>query len=171
DGKVVEAALASSSVWPSFQRKVSRPEIADFLGLIPHERRILSDDPRMRNANGKKRPGKPAPDIFLTTLDVINASRPADDKILPKECLVFEDSVPGTEAARRAGMRVVWVPHPELAVEWAGRDHEVLAGRTNLLPIGDEHLLGELGDGWGEKIDSLEAFNYAKYDIEVRERN
>ncbi|KAL4252998.1 HAD superfamily protein [Abortiporus biennis] len=28
--------------------------------------------------------------------------------------LVFEDSIPGMQAAKRAGMRVVWVPDPEL---------------------------------------------------------
>jgi hypothetical protein len=37
------------------------------------------------------------------------------------------------EAGRRAGMRVVWVPHPELAAEYRGREKEVLAGRIGLV--------------------------------------
>jgi pseudouridine 5'-phosphatase len=52
------------------------------------------------------------------------------EKIRPEECLVFEDSVPGVEAGRRAGMRVIWVPHRGLAGEFRGKEQEVLAGKT-----------------------------------------
>jgi pseudouridine-5'-monophosphatase len=52
----------------------------------------------------------------LLALETTNARRRGEgkDEIRPEECLVFEDSVPGCESGRRAGMRVVWVPHPEL---------------------------------------------------------
>jgi HAD superfamily hydrolase (TIGR01509 family) len=46
--------------------------------------------------------GKPAPDIFLAAATRLG-QRPAD-------CLVLEDSAPGYEAARRAGMAAIVVP-------------------------------------------------------------
>ena len=55
------------------------------------ERRIFSADEVAR--------GKPAPDLFLHAARAMNAS--------PAACLVVEDSQPGLEAARAAGMRAV----------------------------------------------------------------
>jgi HAD superfamily hydrolase (TIGR01509 family) len=46
--------------------------------------------------------GKPAPDIYLAVAAQLG--------IVPRECLVLEDSVPGCEAALAAGMRVVACP-------------------------------------------------------------
>lgn len=43
--------------------------------------------------------GKPAPDIFLRTADLL--------KVRPEECCVIEDSAAGVEAGRAAGMTVV----------------------------------------------------------------
>ena len=43
--------------------------------------------------------GKPAPDLFLRAADRLGRA--------PGECTVVEDSVPGVEAGRRAGMRVL----------------------------------------------------------------
>jgi pseudouridine-5'-monophosphatase len=86
---------------------------------------------------------------------------------MPNECLVFEDSVAGVEAGRRAGMRVVWVPHPDVAVEYQARQKDVLAGRTGMI-VGDDWQLGEIDDGWAEIIPSLEHFNYEKYGIELK---
>ncbi|KAH8878773.1 hypothetical protein GQ53DRAFT_673521, partial [Thozetella sp. PMI_491] len=89
-------------------------------------RRVLGDDPCVQDGRGK-----PAPDIYLFALETINSSPPDGvPKIEPKVCLVFEDSVPGVESGRRAGMRAVWVPHPGLAEEYNGKESEVLAGRT-----------------------------------------
>ncbi|MFF5471471.1 HAD family hydrolase [Streptomyces achromogenes] len=48
--------------------------------------------------------GKPAPDLFL------HAARSLG--VAPERCLVIEDSVPGVEAAARAGMRCVAIPDP-----------------------------------------------------------
>lgn len=48
--------------------------------------------------------GKPAPDIYL-----LAAERMA---IAPGACLAFEDSVPGAQAAKAAGMVTVAVPGP-----------------------------------------------------------
>jgi beta-phosphoglucomutase len=44
---------------------------------------------------------KPAPDIYLKTASLLNAD--------PRDCIVFEDSATGIQAARSAGMRVVGV--------------------------------------------------------------
>lgn len=64
-------------------------------------------------------------------------------------------------------MRVVWVPHPDLAVEYRARQQDVLAGRTGMIDLGEEWQLGKVGDGWAESISSLEDFNYKKYGIDV----
>lgn len=47
--------------------------------------------------------GKPEPDVFLAAARLLGAA--------PAECVVVEDSAPGVEAARRAGMRCIAVPY------------------------------------------------------------
>ncbi|KAF3352876.1 Pre-mRNA-processing-splicing factor 8 [Verticillium dahliae VDG1] len=64
-------------------------------------------------------------------------------------------------------MRVIWCPHPMLKKEYAGREPEVLAGRTGEAGDVDMHQVGELDDGWAEYLETLEGFPYAKYGIEV----
>jgi pseudouridine-5'-monophosphatase len=154
-------ALATSSHAGNFRLKAAH--LDDFFAVFPQDCRVLGDDPRI--APGR---GKPLPDIFLLALRTINESLPAGEApITPEECLVFEDSVPGVEAGRRAGMRVVWCPHPMLKAEYAGREEEVLAGRTGEAGTVDLHQLGELGDGWAEYLPSLEDFPYERYGIQV----
>ncbi|MGG4343044.1 HAD family hydrolase [Paenibacillus lautus] len=48
--------------------------------------------------------GKPAPDIFLTTAEMIGVS--------PSNCLVIEDSRNGVQAAKSAGMRCIGYCNP-----------------------------------------------------------
>ena len=147
---------------------------------FPAYNRVLGDDPRI--PKGK---GKPAPDIYLLALETINAGLRAkrENEITPEECLVFEDSVPGVEAGRRAGMRVIWCPHPELLKIYKGRQKEVLAGTTGISNSNDEEVddalneagangrvkgrPGAVGDGWAERLISLVDFPYKKYGIEV----
>jgi len=38
------------------------------------------------------------------------------DALRPDQILVFEDGLAGVQAAKAAGMKVVWVPDPELKV-------------------------------------------------------
>ncbi|KUJ16252.1 HAD-like protein [Mollisia scopiformis] len=158
----VHIALATSSHEANFKLKTSHLE--ELFTVFSSDRRVLGDDQRI--AEGR---GKPSPDIYLLALQTINSSlEPGEEEIRPEECLVFEDSVPGVEAGRRAGMRVIWCPHPELRKEYTGKEEEVLAGRTGSGGEVDMHLVGEIKDGWGEHLDSLMDFPYAKYGILVQ---
>jgi len=66
--------------------------------------------------------GKPAPDIFITAAremlnrDVGYPEVPQTDKHIDQRSkgLVFEDSLPGMQAGKRAGMCAVWVPDPNI---------------------------------------------------------
>lgn len=54
---------------------------------------------------------KPAPDCYRTGLDKLNTKLQAARQlpVLPTECLVIEDSPPGIESGRAAGMRTLGV--------------------------------------------------------------
>lgn len=157
----VHIALATSSHLSNF--KVKTNHLEELFSIFPSHRRVLGDDARLTPGRGK-----PLPDIFLLALKTINDSLPASEApITPEECLVFEDSVPGVEAGRRAGMRVIWCPHPMLKKEYSGREEEVLAGRTGEAGDVDLHQLGELGDGWAEYMLNLENFPYDKFGVVV----
>jgi len=56
--------------------------------------------------------GKPDPEVYLLAARGIG--------VPPRECLVFEDSVVGIQAARRAGMRVIGVATAHTADELRG---------------------------------------------------
>lgn len=161
-GRRVHIALATSSHAGNFALKTAH--ITDLFTVFSAPRRVLGDDPRIPPGRGK-----PLPDIYLLALQTVNATLPpGEPPVRPEECLVFEDSVPGVEAGRRAGMRVIWCPHPKLRELYAGREDEVLAGRTGEAGEGvDEHQLGQPGDGWAEYLETLEAFPYEKYGIVV----
>ncbi|GLB02195.1 hypothetical protein AtubIFM57258_003537 [Aspergillus tubingensis] len=174
----VHLALATSSHSRNFKLKASH--LGELFSAFPKSQQVLGDDPRI----GKGR-GKPLPDIYLLALETINAGlrEKGEPEIKPEECLVFEDAVPGVEAGRRAGMRVVWVPHPGLLESYKGREEEVLAGltgehkeeeKTKPEREADELVAGrlksagkpgEIGDGWGELLPSLENFPYERYGI------
>ncbi|KAL2682954.1 hypothetical protein Neosp_007415 [[Neocosmospora] mangrovei] len=157
----VHIALATSSHLGNF--RVKTDHLQELFAVFPSHRRVLGDDSRLTPGRGK-----PLPDIFLLALKTINDSLPAGERhITPEECLVFEDSVPGVEAGRRAGMRVIWCPHPMLKKEYAGREEEVLAGRTGEAGAVDLHQVGEINDGWAEYMTTLADFPYDKFGIVV----
>lgn len=54
--------------------------------------------------------GKPDPETFLLLADAL--------KVRPRDCVVFEDSLLGEEAARRAGMQVVGITSSHQAHEF-----------------------------------------------------
>ncbi|KAK1759236.1 HAD-like domain-containing protein [Echria macrotheca] len=157
----VHIALATSSHEANFRLKTSH--LTELFSVFETHRRVLGDDKRIEPGRGK-----PLPDIFLLALKTINDSLPAGEPpITPEECLVFEDSVPGVEAGRRAGMRVIWCPHPMLKKVYAGREGEVLAGRTGEAGDVDLHQVGEIDDGWAQYLATLVDFPYDKYGIVV----
>jgi len=157
----VHIALATSSHEVNFLLKTNH--LTELFSVFEGHRRVLGDDKRIPAGRGK-----PLPDIFLLALRTINESLPAgEEPIKPEECLVFEDSVPGVEAGRRAGMRVVWCPHPMLKKVYTGREAEVLAGRTGEAGDVDLHQVGQLDDGWADYYPTLVDFPYEKYSIVV----
>lgn len=157
----VHIALATSSHLANFKLKTDH--LTELFSVFETNRKVLGDDPRIQPGRGK-----PLPDIFLLALKTINDSLPEGEApITPEECLVFEDSVPGVEAGRRAGMRVIWVPHPGLLTEYADREPEVLAGITGEAGDVDLHQVGQVGDGWAERLSSLENFPYERYGIVI----
>lgn len=176
----VELALATSSHRANFELKTQH--VKPLFEPFRPENRIVGDDERIPKGRGK-----PAPDIYLLALETVNARRRAQgeaDEIKPEECLVFEDSVPGVEAGRRAGMQVVWCPHPELLKEYKGREELVLAGlmgehkeeveeRNETLGVKGKDgevkkgAPGEVGDGWGVLLETLEGFPYKRFGIEA----
>ncbi|KAI2640884.1 HAD-like protein [Hypomontagnella submonticulosa] len=164
DGKQaqrVHIALATSSTSANFAVKTTN--WVELFSVFESHRRVLGDDKRIQPGRGK-----PLPDIYLLALKTINDSLEEGEKpITPEECLVFEDSVPGVEAGRRAGMRVVWCPHPMLKKEYAGREKEILAGRMGEAGEVDTHQLGEIDDGWADYLPDLTNFPYEKYGIVV----
>ncbi|KAJ9300378.1 hypothetical protein DTO217A2_7958 [Paecilomyces variotii] len=162
-GEKIELALASSTKSRSYELKTSSPETKRLIDFFQPDRIVLGDDPRVPQGRGK-----PAPDIYLVALQSLHSMQDSGKKpILPNECLVFEDSVAGVEAGRRAGMRVIWVPHPDLMVEYQARKKDVLAGRTGMIEVGDNWQLGEIDDGWAESIPNLEHFDYKKYGVRI----
>jgi pseudouridine 5'-phosphatase len=173
----VELALATSSHKEPFDHKTTNHR--ELFTVFDEDHRVLGDDPRV-----KKGRGKPAPDIFLIALQTINDRRRKEslDEIKPAECLVFKDGIPGVEAGRRAGMQVVWCPHPGLLQECKGKEKEVLAGLTGGhqeqeqkdqsigVEAGDGSgrragAPGEIDDGWVTLLPSLENFPYERYGI------
>lgn len=175
----VEMALATSSHAGNYKLKSTHlPHLFDY---FDERHKVLGDDPRIPKGRGK-----PAPDIYLLALKTINDARTEQgkDHIRPEECLVFEDSVPGVEAGRRAGMQVVWCPHAELLELYKGKEKEVLAGLTGEHKEDEEQQLqhteveveqgkrrtgvpGEPDDGWGQLLKTLAGFPYEHYGIKT----
>jgi beta-phosphoglucomutase len=61
--------------------------------------------------------GKPDPEVFLRVAEELGAD--------PADCVVFEDSPTGAEAARRAGMQAVIITTTHTAEEFAHFEHVV----------------------------------------------
>ncbi len=87
----VPMAVASNNQRKVVEATLAAAGLRDLFGWI-----VASEDVKQ---------GKPAPDLFLEAARRMNVS--------PEDCIVFEDSAEGVEAAERAGMRVIRIDsHP-----------------------------------------------------------
>nr|POE78055.1 putative uncharacterized hydrolase [Quercus suber] len=162
-------ALATSSNSEKFHLKTDH--LRELFSAFPAQRRVLGDDRRLP-------PGrhKPAPDMYLLALQCVNEDRRQNGQreIEPAECLVFEDSIRGIEAGRRAGMQILWCPHPGLLEEVKGEAGRILYG-----PLGsssdERHNRGNAAEwpsnAWATLLRSLEDFDYKQYGIVVDRAN
>lgn len=86
--KGVKISIASGSSYPLIL------SVLDHLKLTSHFPIVLTPQAVQRS--------KPAPDLFLLAAEKMNLS--------PADCLVFEDSPLGIQAAKAAGMLSVYIP-------------------------------------------------------------
>ncbi|KAG6856628.1 hypothetical protein H0H87_002378 [Tephrocybe sp. NHM501043] len=117
----IPIAVATGSKRVNFERKTGHlSEVFDcFEGKV-----VCADDHQYQMR------GKPNPDIFLTAArevlgrdvgQVDGYSTSQEDQ--RARGLVFEDSISGMQAGKRAGMSVIWVPDSELlGVQYSGKE-------------------------------------------------
>ncbi|EMR08958.1 hypothetical protein PNEG_02737 [Pneumocystis murina B123] len=131
----IPIVLATSSSIRNFHIKTNHlSHIFSHFG----ENIVRGDDPRIPKGRGK-----PAPDIYLTALNIINNERKSKslEPITSKEY-----SILGVQAGRSAGMRVIWVPEPDILKYFEEKKEEII-GTNN------------------EILSSLENFNPKKYGL------
>lgn len=87
-GRHGRVAVASGSPLPVIRHVLAELGVADAVEVV------LSSHDVAR--------GKPAPDVFLRAAELL--------QIAPEDCVVFEDSLVGVQAASAAGMRCIAVP-------------------------------------------------------------
>ena len=80
--------LASSSAINLIDAVINKLDIKQYFGVI-------------QSAENEKF-GKPNPAVYLTAARLLGAD--------PKECVAFEDSIPGVRSAKSAGMTVIAIP-------------------------------------------------------------
>jgi beta-phosphoglucomutase len=101
--------LATASIPCAVATSASRGDVDRLLGPLGLRERfgavVAAEDVRF---------GKPDPEVYLLAAEGLG--------VPPRACLVFEDSVVGVQAARRAGMRVIGVAtaHTEDELRAAG---------------------------------------------------
>jgi HAD superfamily hydrolase (TIGR01509 family) len=87
-GRGIPVAMATGNTYEVVERRLGRHGVFDRFDAVVTRRDVAR--------------GKPHPDMFL------EAARRLE--VAPKDCVVFEDSVPGCEGALAAGMRVIACP-------------------------------------------------------------
>lgn len=114
--KKIPIALGTSSHSLNFKKKTDHLQegFKLFDGHI-----VTGDDSRIPPGRGK-----PHPDIWAACLASINNDR--QDKILPHECIVFEDGLPGVEAGKAFGAHLVWIPDENALKVLEGKENEII---------------------------------------------
>jgi len=108
-------AVATSSDRYNFELKITKHK--EWFRIF--ECIITGDDPEIKR-------GKPHPDIFLITAERMQAP--------PSQCLVFEDSPAGIDAARAAGMYTVAVPDPHMEDSAYSQAHQIIRSLNDVDP-------------------------------------
>ena len=111
----IPQVIASSSSRRHFDMKTVNHQ--EWLKIF--DQVTLGDDPAITQ-------GKPAPDIFLLAAKRLNAK--------PENCLVFEDSIAGMNAAIAAEMNVVAIPDPVFDKKLFSQANQVLNSMTDFEP-------------------------------------
>lgn len=112
-GAGVPQAVATSSDRYNFDLKITKHQ--EWFRIFDCV--ITGDDPEIRR-------GKPHPDIFLLTAEKMQAP--------PSQCLVFEDSPAGIDAARAAGMYAIAVPDPHMDDSAYGNAHQIIRNLNDI---------------------------------------
>jgi len=86
---------------------------------------------------------KPAPDCYACGLAKLNEKRQRERllPLLPSECLAIEDSPPGIESARAAGMRTLGVTNTVTEAELRGAGADVVTGSLADWTVDAVHLV------------------------------
>jgi pseudouridine 5'-phosphatase len=103
----VPQAVATSSDQYNFELKITRHR--EWFQIF--ECVVTGDEPEIKR-------GKPHPDMFLATAERMKAP--------PSQCLVFEDSPAGIDAARAAGMYAIAVPDPHMDDSAYPHAHQII---------------------------------------------
>src|SRR5437667_4274379 len=101
----VPLAVASGALRHEIELILAQAGLADLFAAI-----VSAEDVRA---------GKPSPESFLRALERLRGRLP---DLAPRDCLVVEDSQPGVERARRAGMRCLAVTNSYPAEALGGAD-------------------------------------------------
>ena len=113
---IEELPIYSDTV--DFIAQVSRAELkmAVVTGAIRTEVELVLNKANLTNyfqvivGGDNVKESKPKPDAYLLAVDILN-QKCQGINLKPSECLVIEDTFPGIEAAKLAGMSVVGVAH------------------------------------------------------------
>ena len=118
-GKRYPLAISSSARKDEIELVLRRHEIDQHFPIL-----VTSDDGL---------PSKPHPGTYLKAHELLRAREL--DSLAPEECLVIEDSPPGIEAAKKAGMQCVAVTHtfPEERLSTADRVVKSLAAISSIV--------------------------------------
>ncbi|KAI0798607.1 HAD-like protein [Irpex lacteus] len=133
----IPIAIATGSQRFKYDRKSAH--LMDDLFVHFEGKVVCADDGLIKTGRGK-----PHPDIFLATANTclgrdVGEGEESESHVTDAQRserakgLIFEDAVAGVQAGKRAGMKVVWVPDPNL-VALGGR------GTTTLTPLDQPNL-------------------------------
>lgn len=92
----LKIALVTGALRAEVKLVLERAEIESYFPVI-----VAGDDINQ---------SKPDPDGYLLAIQLINQNYP-ELNLQPSECLVIEDTYPGIEAAKKAGIQVVAIAH------------------------------------------------------------